>query len=103
MIPVTINTTPSPPIAKTSARLPPPPLLPVFAPGVGVGVAVGVGDGVGDGVGEGVGDGVGEGVGDGVGEGVGDGVGVGDSGSVIVDVSAGGVSPLSTRWLIPSA
>src|SRR5216684_1826818 len=42
MIPVTINTTPSPPIAKTSARLPPPPLLPVFAPGVGVGVAVGV-------------------------------------------------------------
>src|SRR5229473_2789527 len=99
MIPVTINTTPSPPIAKTSARLPPPPLLPVFAPGVGVGVAVGVGDGVGDGVGEGEGDGDGEGEDDGDG----DGDGVGDSGSVIVDVSAGGVSPLSTRWLIPSA
>ena len=97
MIPVTINTTPSPPIAKTSARLPPPPLLPVFAPGVGVGVGVAVGDGEGDGEGEGDGDGEGEDDGDG------DGDGVGDSGSVIVDVSAGGVSPLSTRWLIPSA
>ena len=97
MIPVTINTTPSPPIAKTSARLPPPPLLPVFAPGVGVGVGVAVGDGEGDGEGEGDGDGEGEDDGDG------DGDVVGDSGSVIVDVSAGGVSPLSTRWLIPSA
>ena len=94
MIPVTINTTPSPPIAKTSARLALPPLLPVVVPGVGVGVGVGVGDSVGDGDGEGEGDG------DGEGEGEGDGArgGVGIAGIVIA-----GVGPLSTRWLIALA
>ena len=96
MIPVTINTTPSPPIAKTSARLPPPPLLPVFAPGVGVGVGVGVGDGVGDGEGDG------EGVGEGEGDGDGDSDGEGEGGVVAGDLNTG-VDPLSTCWLIPLA